>query len=216
MTIRTILAAVTTFALTAVAVARPPAITVIKEPTKEPAVAKDGQPASPLDFKVEDIDGKQADLSQYKGKVVLIVNVASKCGNTPQYKGLEALYKKFAGEGLVVLGFPANDFGRQEPGSNEQIKEFCTSKYDVTFPMMAKISVLDPDKAPIYKFLTEKATAGDFAGEVEWNFTKFLVDRNGNLIARFGNKVQPESEQVSGEVAKALAGKAASASGPGK
>jgi glutathione peroxidase len=179
------------------------AITVVKEPTKEPAVA------SPLDFKVHDINGKEADLSKLKGKVVLIVNVASQCGNTPQYKGMEAIYKKYADQGFVILGFPANDYGAQEPGSNEQIKHFCTSKYDVTFPMMAKISTKDPEKAPIYKFLTEKPTAGDFAGEVEWNFTKFLVDRNGNLIARFANGTKPEDAKVVAEIEKALAAKAA-------
>ncbi|HZK80651.1 MAG TPA: glutathione peroxidase, partial [Humisphaera sp.] len=177
---------------------------VVKEPTKEAAVN------SPLDLKVQDINGKETDLKQFKGKVVLIVNVASRCGNTPQYKGLEAMYKKYADKGLVIIGFPANDFGKQEPGSNEEIKQFCTSKYDVTFPMMAKISTKDPEKAPIYKFLTEKPTAGDFAGDVEWNFTKFLIDRNGNLIARFGNKVKPEEKQVNAEVEKALAAKAAS------
>lgn len=182
------------------------AITVVKEPTKEPAMA------SPLDFKVQNIDGKETDLSQYKGKVVLIINVASHCGNTPQYIGLEAIYKKYAEQGFVILGFPANDFGRQEPGTNDEIKKFCTTgKYDVTFPMMAKISTKEPEKAPIYKFLTEKPTSGDFAGEIEWNFTKFLVDRNGNLIARFGNKVKPEEAQVVAEIEKALAAKPAKA-----
>jgi glutathione peroxidase len=205
MTIRTILATVGMLAVAAgvYAAGKPPALTVVKEPTKEPAKV------SPLDYKVQDINGKEADLSQYKGKVVLIVNVASKCGNTPQYKGLEAMYKKYAGKGFVILGFPANDFGKQEPGTNEEIKTFCTSKYDVTFPMMAKISTKAPEKSPVYKFLTEKETAGEFAGDVEWNFTKFLVDRNGNLIARFGNKVKPEEEQVNAEIEKALAAKSA-------
>jgi glutathione peroxidase len=197
------------FALTATACAKSPQITVIKEPTKEPAVAKDKQPVSPLDFKVKDIDGKEADLAQYKGKVVLIVNVASKCGYTPQYEGLEALYKKYADQGLVIIGFPANDFGAQEPGTNEDIAKFCSSKYSVTFPMMAKISTLGSEKAPIYKFLTEKATAGDFAGEIAWNFNKFLIDRNGNIIARYGSPVAPLDEKITGEVEKAIAAKAA-------
>ena len=204
MTFRTIIAAAAVLAFVGSFMAKGAPITVVKEPTKEAAVN------SPLDLTVQDINGKQTDLKQFKGKVVLIVNVASRCGNTPQYKGLEAMYKKYADKGLVVIGFPANDFGKQEPGSNEEIKQFCTSKYDVTFPMMAKISTKDPEKAPIYKFLTEKPTAGDFAGDVEWNFTKFLIDRNGNLIARFGNKVKPEEKQVNAEVEKALAAKAAS------
>ena len=183
--------------------------TVIKEPTKEPAVSKDNKPASPLDFKVKDIDGKDVDLSQYRGKVVLIVNVASHCGFTPQYKGLEAIYKKYADKGFIILGFPANDFGAQEPGTPEEIKTFCSSKYDVTFPLMAKISTLEPAKAPLYKFLTEKETAGDFAGEIAWNFNKFLVDRNGNVIARYGSPDKPEDAKVTDEIEKALAAKAA-------
>ena len=178
---------------------------MVKEPSKEPASP------SALDFKVQDINGKEVDLSQYKGNVVLIINVASKCGNTPQYKGMEAMYKKYAEQGFVILGFPANNYGHQEPGTDAEIKTFCTSKFDVTFPMMSKISTMGDDKAPIFKFLTEKPTAGDFAGEVEWNFTKFLVDRNGSLIARFGNKIKPEDPQVTDEVEKALAAPAAKA-----
>ncbi|HET6246146.1 MAG TPA: glutathione peroxidase [Tepidisphaeraceae bacterium] len=203
-------AAVAMFALTASAFASPQ-ITVVKEPTKEPAVAKDNQPASALDFKVQNIEGKDADLSQYKGKVVMIVNVASKCGYTPQYKALEALYKKYADQGFVILGFPANDFLKQEPGSNAEIQKFCTAKYGVTFPMMAKISTLAPEKAPIYKFLTEAPTAGDFAGDIAWNFNKFLVDRNGNVIARYGSPVKPDDKQVTDELEKALKAKAAAA-----
>src|SRR5205085_4548377 len=126
----------------------------------EPAPAT--QP-SPLDFTVKDIDGKDVNLSDYKGKVVMMVNVASKCGFTPQYKGLEALYRKYKDQGFVILGFPANDFKSQEPGTNEQIKEFCTSKYDVTFPMMSKISVKGDDQHPLYKQLTEAK------GPVTWN-----------------------------------------------
>ena len=185
---------------------------VVKDPTKEPAMEKSGQPASPLDFKVQDIHGKDVDLSQYKGKVVMIVNVASKCGFTKHYKGLEAIYKKYAEQGFVILGFPANNFGHQEPGSNDEILTFCTSKYDVTFPMMAKISVAGDDKAPLYKFLTEKGTAGDFAGDIPWNFTKFLVDRNGNLMARFATPTDPQSPEVTEAIQKALAVKAAPAS----
>ena len=185
---------------------------VVKAPTKAPAVSKDGKPASPLDFTVQDINGKDTNLSQYKGKVVMIVNVASKCGYTPQYEQLEAVYKKYAGKGFVILGFPANNFNGQEPGTNEEIQTFCKSKFGVTFPMMSKISVLGPDKAPHYQFHTEKPTAGDFAGEIGWNFNKFIVDRNGNLIARYNSKVKPDDKIVTEEIEKALNAKGAVAS----
>jgi glutathione peroxidase len=147
---------------------------------------------------VQDIDGKDVDLSQYKGKVVMIVNVASKCGYTPQYKGLEALYKKYEGQGFVILGFPANNFKGQEPGTNEEIKQFCTSKYNVTFPMMSKISVKGEDQAPLYKMLTGEK------GEVTWNFNKFLVGKDGKLIEHFDSKVKPEDAKLTGAVEAAL------------
>jgi glutathione peroxidase len=182
---------------------------VIKEPTSAPAVAKDGKPAGPLDFSVKDIHGQDVALSQYKGKVVMIVNVASKCGYTPQYEALEAVYKKYADKGLVIIGFPANNFGAQEPGTNDEIETFCKSKFGVTFPMMAKISVLGDDKAPLYQFLTQKETAGDFAGEIGWNFNKFIVDRNGNVIARYNSKATPDDAIVTNEIEKALDAKAA-------
>ena len=175
---------------------------VVKEPTDKPA--KTG----PLEFKVKDIDGKDVNLADYKGKVVLMVNVASKCGNTPQYAGLEAMYEKYKDQGLVVIGFPANNFLSQEPGNNRQIKEFCDATYHIKFPMMDKVSVKGDDQAPIYKYLTEPATNGEFAGEVEWNFGKFLIDRNGAVIARFNPKTKPESEMVVGAVEKALAAQA--------
>jgi glutathione peroxidase len=181
---------------------------VVHEPTATATHGSTTQPASPLDFVVKDIDGKDVKLSDYKGKVVMIVNVASKCGFTPQYSGLEKLYKDHADKGFVILGFPANNFGGQEPGSNEEIKTFCSSKYEVTFPMMSKISVKGDDKAPLYKFLTEDATAGDFKGEIGWNFTKFIIDRNGNLIARFASKTTPGDKQLVGIVEKALDAKA--------
>ena len=180
---------------------------VVKEPTKAPAASKDGKPGSPLDFTVQDINGKDTKLSQYKGKVVMIVNVASKCGYTPQYEQLEAVYKKYADKGFVILGFPANNFNQQEPGTNEEIQTFCKSKFGVTFPMMSKISVVGADKAPLYHYLTEKQTAGDFAGEIGWNFNKFIVDRNGNLIARYNSKVKPDDKTVTEEIEKALAAK---------
>ena len=135
------------------------------------------------------------------------MNVASKCGFTPQYAGLESLYKKYADQGLVIIGFPANNFGHQEPGTDAEIKTFCSSKYDVTFPMMSKISVKGDDKAPLYKFLTEEPTAGAFKGDIGWNFTKFIIDRNGNAIARFASKIEPDDKMLVAVVEKALAAK---------
>jgi glutathione peroxidase len=180
---------------------------IVHDPTTMPAQGSTTQPASPLDFVVKDIDGKDVHLSDYRGKVVMIVNVASKCGFTPQYAGLEALYKKYADQGFVILGFPANNFHSQEPGSDSDIKAFCSSKYDVTFPMMSKISVKGDDKAPLYKFLTESPTAGDFKGDIGWNFTKFIIDRNGNVIARFASATKPSDDRLVGIVEKALAAK---------
>ena len=176
---------------------------VVKEPTDKPAAS------TPLQFTVKDIEGKEVNLADYKGKVVLMVNVASKCGNTPQYEGLEAMYEKYKDKGLVVIGFPANNFGKQEPGTNQQIKEFCEATYHVAFPMMDKVSVKGDDKSPLYKYLTDKETNGEFAGDVEWNFGKFLIDRNGAVIARFAPKTKPESPKVVETVEKALAATAA-------
>ena len=164
-------------------------------------------PGSVLDFTVRDIDGTDVKLSKYKGDVILIVNVASKCGYTPQYEGLQAIYKKYKDKGFYVLGFPANNFGGQEPGSNSEIKEFCESKFHVTFPMFAKISVKGDDIDPLYKFLTEKKTNGDFAGDISWNFNKFLVDRESKVVARFSSKDTPESEAVTAAIDKYLAKK---------
>src|SRR3990172_10906074 len=147
-------------------------------------------------FNVLTIDEEEVSLSTYKGKVLLIVNVASKCGYTPQYKGLQELHRNYMEKGLVVLGFPANDFGAQEPGTNAEIKAFCSTKYGVDFPMFAKISVKGQNMHPLYKFLTDKATNPDFAGEITWNFNKFLVDRNGKVVARFSSKDKPEDEKV--------------------
>ena len=153
------------------------------------------------------IDGSTATLADYRGEVLLVVNVASKCGLTPQYTALEALYRNHHAQGLEVLGFPANNFGGQEPGSNSDIKAFCTSKFHVTFPMMGKISVKGDDKAPLYKFLTEQPTAGAFKGDIGWNFNKFVIDRNGNVIARFPSQVKPDDKKLVGVVEKALAAK---------
>ena len=151
------------------------------------------------EFTLNSIDGKPAPLSAYQGKVVLIVNVASRCGFTSQYAGLEALYEKYKDRGFVILGFPANNFGGQEPGTNEEIKTFCSTKYNVTFPMYAKISVKGDDKAPLYQFLTD--TTGS---EIQWNFTKFLVDKDGKVVARFESKVTPDSPEVAAAIEKAL------------
>ena len=159
---------------------------------------------SVLDFTLKNIDGKETKLSDYRGKVLLLVNVASQCGYTPQYEGLQAVYAKYGDQGLVVMGFPANNFGGQEPGTNEEIKQFCTLKYKVSFPMFAKISVKGADIHPLYKFLTGKETNPEFGGDITWNFNKFLVDRNGKVIARFETKEKPEGEKVTQTIEKAL------------
>jgi glutathione peroxidase len=156
------------------------------------------------EFTLNSIDGQPTSLAQFKGKVVLIVNVASKCGFTPQYAGLEALYEKYKERGLVVLGFPANNFLWQEPGTNEEIKAFCTRKYNVTFPMFAKVSVKGKDKTPLYQFLTDKKANPATGGEIGWNFTKFLVDKNGQVLARFGSSVKPESAELISAIENAL------------
>ena|SRR5271165_774629 len=160
--------------------------------------------ASVYDYTLSSIDGKPTPLASFKGKVVLLVNVASRCGYTPQYTGLEALYEKYKDQGFVIVGFPANNFGAQEPGTNEEIKTFCKSKYSVTFPMMAKVSVKGDDATPLYQFLTSKAANPATDGEIKWNFTKFLVDRDGNVIARFEPKVTAEDPALVGAVEKAL------------
>jgi glutathione peroxidase len=154
-------------------------------------------------FTLNSIDGAPAPLANYKGKVVLVVNVASQCGYTPQYSALEATYEKYKDQGFVILGFPANNFGAQEPGTNEEIKTFCTRKYSVTFPMYSKISVKGPDQAPLYAYLT-KDTGPGITGEIKWNFTKFLVDRNGNVVQRFEPAVTPDSKEVIAAIEKQL------------
>ena len=151
------------------------------------------------DFKVEALDGGTIDLSKYKGKKILIVNTASKCGFTTQYEGLEALYKKYQDK-LVIVGFPANNFGGQEPGTNTEIKEFCKKNYGVTFPMAAKVSVKGDDKAPIFKWLTSKSENGVLDAEIGWNFGKFLLDENGHLLSYFPSKVTPMSEEITSKL----------------
>jgi glutathione peroxidase len=159
---------------------------------------------SVLDFTMKNIDGEDVKLSSYGGKVLLLVNVASKCGYTPQYKGLESIYEKYKEQGLVIMGFPANNFFWQEPGTNEEIKTFCSTKYNVTFPMFAKISVKGGKIHPLYKFLTSKETNPEFSGSISWNFNKFLVDRSGKVVARFGSKDEPESPKVVQAIEQAL------------
>jgi glutathione peroxidase len=154
-------------------------------------------------FTLNSIDGKPAPLADYKGKVVMVVNVASQCGYTPQYTALEAIYEKYKDQGFVILGFPANNFGAQEPGTNEEIKTFCSRKYSVKFPMYAKISVKEPDQAPLYTYLTKETGAG-IAGEIKWNFTKFLIDRNGKVVQRFEPAVTPDSKEVVEAIEKQL------------
>src|SRR5665647_342951 len=151
------------------------------------------------DFKVEALDGSTIDFAKFKGKKILIVNTASKCGFTPQYEGLEALYEKYK-DRLVVVGFPANNFNSQEPGSNTEIKEFCKKNYGVTFPMAAKISVKGADIAPIYKWLCNKSENGVLDAEIKWNFNKFLLDENGKIIAKFDSKVTPMSEELTSKL----------------
>ncbi len=159
---------------------------------------------SVLDYTPNSIDGQPAPLSAYKGKVLLLVNVASKCGFTPQYTALEALYEKYKDQGLVIIGFPANNFMGQEPGTNEEIKQFCSRTYNVKFPMYSKISVKGEDQAPLYKFLTDKTTNPDHGGDIKWNFTKFLVDRDGKVIDRFEPATKPDAPNVISAIEAAL------------
>jgi glutathione peroxidase len=159
------------------------------------------------DFTLNSIDGQPTSLSTFKGKVVLLVNVASRCGYTPQYTALEAVYEKYKDRGLVIVGVPANNFGGQEPGTNQEIKTFCAAKYNVTFPMMAKVSVKGKDIAPLYQFLTDKNANPQTGGEIGWNFTKFLIGPDGQVIARFDSAVTPDSKEVTSAIEKALANK---------
>jgi glutathione peroxidase len=160
--------------------------------------------SSVYEFTMNSIDGQPLPLSNFKGKVLLIVNVASFCGFTPQYEGLEAVYEKYKDQGFVIAGFPANNFGAQEPGTNEEIKTFCSRKYNVKFPIYSKISVKGEDKAPLYRFLTDTAANPKTGGEIKWNFTKFLIDRDGKVIARFESPVKPDSPEVISAIEKAL------------
>ena len=155
-------------------------------------------------FVMKDIDGKDKKLSDYKGKALLLVNVASLCGNTPQYKGLEALYQKYHKQGFEILGFPANDFGHQEPGTNSENKQFCDTNFHVTFPMFSKIDVKGDKIDPLYHYLTTETA---FKGDIEWNFGKFLVGRDGSILARFTPKTQPDDKALLAALEKDLAAK---------
>jgi len=157
------------------------------------------------DLPLKDIDGKDVTLKPYAGKVLLLVNVASHCGFTPQYAALESVYQKYSPQGLVVCGFPCNQFGGQEPGTDAEIKQFCTGKYDVTFPMFDKLEVNGANRHPLYVALA--GSTSPFPGDIRWNFTKFLIDRDGKIVARFDSKVKPDSEEVSKAIEAALAAK---------
>lgn len=156
------------------------------------------------EFTVTDILGESKDLADYKGSVLLVVNVASRCGYTKHYTSLEQLYRTYKRQGLVVLGFPANDFGGQEPGTNEEIAEFCRATFNVTFPMFAKITVKGPSKAPLYDFLVKGGGEKEYAGALEWNFVKFLINRDGKIIHRFGHRLDPLDPTFIAEVERAL------------
>jgi glutathione peroxidase len=169
---------------------------VLAADSGNPSAKGDSKVPAVLNYKMKSLDGKETDLAQYQGKVVLVVNVASKCGNTPQYEALEKLYEKYGDKGLVVLGVPANEFGHQEPGSNEEIAKFCSSTYNVKFPMTSKVVVKGEGITPLYQYLTSKETDPKFAGDIKWNFTKFLIGRDGEVVARFEPKVKPDTPEV--------------------
>jgi glutathione peroxidase len=169
---------------------------------QEGAVLMAAQTPMVYDFTLNDIDGKPISLDQFRGKVLLLVNTASFCGNTPQYTDLEKMYEQYREKGLEILAFPANNFGQQEPGTNEEIKAFCHTKYSLSFPLFSKISVKGNDKHPLYRYLTEQSP---FPGEVEWNFQKYLVDRSGKIVARYHHRTKPLAPEVVQDVERVLA-----------
>jgi len=173
-------------------------------PATSKTSSKTGKTMSFLDFKTQSLDGHPIDLSHYKGRVLLVVNTASQCGFTPQYAGLEKLYTSYEAKGLTVIGFPANNFGGQEPGTNAEIGAFCKKNYGVTFPVMGKSSVEGGDQSPIFQFLTGDANPA-LAGEIGWNFEKFLISRDGKLVARFKSGVTPDSDELQKAVQAELA-----------
>jgi glutathione peroxidase len=181
-----------------------PSTTTAKEEPK--TQAKEAK--APLEVEMETLDGKKVNLAKkYKGKVVLLVNVASKCGKTPQYEPLQAMHEKYKKKGLAIVGVPCNQFGKQEPGSAEEIAEFCTTKYGVKFDMLAKVDVNGDEAAPLYKFLTSEKTNPRYAGKITWNFEKFLIGRDGKVVARYSPRVEPDSEEVVKAIEKELAKK---------
>ena len=179
-------------------------VSLLVNSTPANGAASEGAVNSIYDIDVKDIKGNTFKLDRYKGQVMLIVNVASQCGYTPQYAGLQKLYETYQSQGLVVLGFPANNFGGQEPGTEAEIVEFCSMKYNVKFPMFSKISAAGADIHPLYRFLTDKQTNPQFAGKINWNFNKFLIDRQGQPVARFDSSDKPESEKVIRAIEAAL------------
>jgi glutathione peroxidase len=169
---------------------------------EEGAVLMAAQTPMVYDFTLNDIDGKPVSLTQFSGKVLLLVNTASFCGNTPQYNDLEKMYQQYREKGFEILAFPANNFGQQEPGTNAEIKTFCNTKYSLTFPLFSKISVKGEDKHPLYRYLTEQSP---FPGEVEWNFQKYLVDRSGKVVARYPHRMKPLAPEIVQDVEGVLA-----------
>ena len=165
--------------------------------------AGDKTAESVYEFKLTNIDGKETSLSEFQGKVLLIVNTASECGFTPQYEGLQATHEEYSDDGLVVMGFPANNFGGQEPGTDDEIKKFCKVNYGVSFPMFSKISVKGDDQHPLFTYLTS-AENPDFTGEIKWNFEKFLINKQGKLIHRFRSDVKPQSDEIKKAIEKEL------------
>jgi glutathione peroxidase len=169
------------------------------------AAAPAPAPTGPLSFTMNNLAGQPVDLATYRGKVVLLVNVASKCGLTKQYKELQALHDKYSAQGLAIVGVPANNFGGQEPGTAEQIQQFCSATYGVKFDLLAKVSVKGDDICPLYAYLTDRKTNPQFAGEIMWNFTKFLISRQGQVIGRFGPRTAPDATEVVAAIEQALA-----------
>ncbi|HEY3706141.1 MAG TPA: glutathione peroxidase [Terracidiphilus sp.] len=169
------------------------------------SIAATAQTKNLYSFTMNSIDGDPVSLNSFKGKVVMVVNVASKCGFTPQYSALESVYEKYKDRGFVIVGVPANNFAQQEPGTNEEIKTFCSRKYNVKFPMMSKVSVKGDDKTPLYQYLTDPAQDPKFSGDIKWNFTKFLVDRNGKIVARFEPATTPDAPEVTAAIESELA-----------
>ena len=181
-------------------VAQPP-IVLTSSTTSNMPLGQESPSTQIYDFTMDDIDGKPRPLSEFKGQVMMIVNTASFCGNTPQYEGLQTLYEQYREQGFTILAFPANDFGKQEPGNNKEIAEFCYTKYSLEFPLFSKITVLGDQKHPLYRYLT---TDTPFKGEIKWNFQKFLVDRQGQVIARYAPKKKPLTPEIVEDIEKAL------------